>query len=371
MKLCCIFNIPSLYREKIYIELDKEFDCEWYFEKEDNDINLFDTNKLKSVKILSHSKFFKRFYRMKGLTSKLWYRKNIDAYLMIGTPMCVSIWILCFFIRIFQPKAKIYFWTHGWYGKETRGEAIIKKTFLKLADELFLYGNYAKNLLVKLGFDNNKIHVIHNSLSYNFQLQLRNQMKISNIYKTHFGNNNPVIIFIGRLTKVKKLDMLINVISNLKMNNEYYNLVFIGNGTERNSLEDLVKKLKLEDNVWFYGSCYDETINAELIYNADLCVAPGNVGLTAIHSLMFGCPVITHNDFKWQMPEFEAITPYKTGAFFTKDDTYSLGETISNWFKQYEKKRNDIRKLCYKEIDEQWNPYFQMNVIKSVLNKQL
>lgn len=39
MKLCCIFNIPSLYREKIYKEIDKEYDCEWYFEEEDNDIN--------------------------------------------------------------------------------------------------------------------------------------------------------------------------------------------------------------------------------------------------------------------------------------------------------------------------------------------
>lgn len=56
-------------------------------------------------------------------------------------------------------------------------------------------------------------------------------------------------------------------------------------------------------------------VNAELIYNADLCVAPGNIGLTAMHAMMFGCPCISHNDFSWQMPEFEAIVPYKTGNF--------------------------------------------------------
>lgn len=55
--------------------------------------------------------------------------------------------------------------------------------------------------------------------------------------------------------------------------------------------------------------------NAEFIYNADLCVSPGNVGLTAMHSLVFGCPVITHNCFEWQMPEFEAIQPGITGDF--------------------------------------------------------
>ena len=30
MKLCCIFNIPSLYREKIYKEIDKEYDCAFH-----------------------------------------------------------------------------------------------------------------------------------------------------------------------------------------------------------------------------------------------------------------------------------------------------------------------------------------------------
>ena len=53
-KICCIFNIPSFYREKIYLEIDKVYDCEWYFEQEDNGINLFDTNKLKKVNILQH-----------------------------------------------------------------------------------------------------------------------------------------------------------------------------------------------------------------------------------------------------------------------------------------------------------------------------
>lgn len=42
---------------------------------------------------------------------------------------------------------------------------------------------------------------------------------------------------------------------------------------------------RVDKNVWFYGSCYDEQTNAELIYNADMCVAPGNVGLTAIHAM--------------------------------------------------------------------------------------
>lgn len=367
-KICCIFNIPSLYREKIYLDIDQTYDCEWYFEQEDNGINLFDTKKLKKAHILKHGRFISRFYIMKGLVSMVWNnRKKYDRYLMVGTPLCVSLWELCFLLKIFQPKSKIYFWTHGWYGKESLAERIIKKTFFKLADGLFLYGNYAKELLIKEGFDEKRLYVIHNSLSYDVQMGLRKQMQASSVYLDHFGNTNPVLIFIGRLTPVKQLDMLVQAVADLKAKDQMYNLVFIGDGPMRASLEQCAENLNIKDQIWFYGACYDEKVNAELVYNADLCVAPGNIGLTAIHSLMFGCPALTHDDFRYQMPEFEAINPYHTGLFFKRGNQSSLNEKINEWFRVNGEHRDYVRKLCYKEIDNQWNPMFQMNVFQNVL----
>ena len=67
-----------------------------------------------------------------------------------------------------------------------------------------------------------------------------------------------------------------------------------------------------------YGETFDEAEISKLLNHADLCVSPGNVGLTAMHALAYGVPVATHNDFKNQMPEFEAITPGKTGFSLRK-----------------------------------------------------
>ena len=366
-KLCCVFNIPSLYRESIYMDIDKEYECEWFFEKECVDVALFDTSKLKSVHILEHKDIIGRAYRMKGLTGMLWRRNSFDAYVMVGAPMCVSLWVLCILLKVFHPMKKIIFWTHGWYGKESRLERIIKKTFLKLADELLLYGNYAKGLLIKQGFKVEKMHVIHNSLSYDIQLSFRRQMTLTEVYSNHFGNDNPVLLFIGRLTPVKKLDMLVDVISLLKEKGEKYNLALVGNGSERDALERKVNERNISDQVWFYGASYDEKINAELIYNADLCVAPGNIGLTAIHALMYGCPAITHNDFAYQMPEFEAIVPNKTGNFFERGNVSSLTNVIEVWFKDNESRRDEVREYCYKEVDNYWTPVYQMNVLKQAI----
>lgn len=231
----------------------------------------------------------------------------------------------------------------------------------------FIYGDRAKKLLIEQGIPKEKLFVIHNSLDYDTQKLLRKRMVSSDIYMTHFKNDYPNLIFIGRLTKVKKLDMIIDALVMLKKNGENYNMIFVGDGSERENLEKKVTTMCLQDNVWFYGACYDERKNAELVYNADLCVSPGNVGLTAIHALMFGCPVITHNSFEWQMPEYEAIQAGLTGDFFEKDNVEDLSNIISRWFAGRQKLRDEVREACFKEIDTNWNPYYQMDIIKKNL----
>ena len=366
-KLCCIFNIPSLYREAIYLDIDKSYDCEWFFEKENIDIALFDTSKLRNTHLLEHCKLIGRLYRMKGLTREVLAVKDAEAYLMVGVPMCFSIWVLCLVLKLFHPKRRVYFWTHGWYGKESRFQYVVKKAFLKLADGLFLYGNHARNLLVEEGFAPDKLHVIHNSLSYDVQLALRRQLHEDDVFKSHFGNDNPVLLFIGRLTTVKRLDLLLETVSILRNEGKVFNLVFVGDGVEKERLLKRAKDFGISGQTWFYGACYDEKTNAQLIYNADLCVAPGNIGLTAIHVLMFGCPAVTHSDMAYQMPEAEAIKPGQTGAFFERGNAQSLAEAVSDWFNENGNDRERVRQACYSEIDDNWTPEFQMNVLRTVL----
>ena len=143
--------------------------------------------------------------------------------------------------------------------------------------------------------------------------------------------------------------------------------LFVGDGVEKESLIAQANQLGLQEQVWFYGECYDEEENARLIHNADLCVAPGNVGLTSIHSLMFGTPVLTHNDFKWQMPEFEVIKEWKTGCFFERDNVSDLATKITQWFNINGNDRETVRKACYEVIDTEWNPHYQMEVIKKIM----
>ena len=67
------------------------------------------------------------------------------------------------------------------------------------------------------------------------------------------------------------------MVSNLQNKGINTNIVFIGKGSDSEKLKYKVQELNLNASVWFYGSCYDENRIAELIYNADICLSPGNV----------------------------------------------------------------------------------------------
>lgn len=364
MKLCVIYNFAAHYRQSIFKLMDDTFDCVWYFGKSNQDIKKMDYSIFKGEINEVETKRLGRLTFQIGILKLLC---KYDRFLMLGDSRSVSTWLFLL-LEKFLPHKKVYLWSHGVYGKESFLEMYIKKIVFSLADGIFLYNNYARELMIKKGFIPKKLHVIHNSLDYERQVYLRKNISSSDIYKEHFRNNNPTLIFIGRLTKVKKLDMLLDAVKILSKQGHNYNLVFVGDGSEKICLEEKTRALNLEKNIWFYGACYDEFTNSILIYNADLCVAPGNVGLTAMHTMVFGTPVLTHNDFKWQMPEFEAIKPGKTGDFFKSGDIDSLVEKLHNWFVVNSDRRNEIRFACYNEIDTSWTPQFQLGILKKGMN---
>lgn len=359
-KLCLILNVAPHYRKGIFERIDKEYDAYFVTGTQNADIKPLDMSNFR------HPVVYTRDIIVKG--RKIWQKgilkyafKDYEDIIISGDIRKINHWI---FLVVCKLKGKkTYAWTHGWYGKETTASSWIKRRFYGLYYGLFLYGNHAKELMIKEGFDKNRLFVIHNSLDYEHQIGMRKTILQSEVYQKHFGNNNKVIIFIGRLTMVKHLDMLIEALPRIK---EECNLVFVGGGVEKEKLEKLAVEKGLNDRIWFYGPCYEEKTNAELIYNADLCVAPGNVGLTAMHTMVFGTPVISHNCFKWQMPEYEAIKQGTTGDFFEYMNLQSMIDTIQKWFDNHSD-RDNVRNACFNEIDSYWNPDFQIEVIKSVI----
>jgi len=363
-RICLIYNYAQHYRTNIFMLMDRELPIDFVFGDKYLDVKKMDYSLLENFK--------EEVKNRKFLCDPFTYQSNVlsllqskyTTFLMLGDLHCVSTWLMLILGRVFRKK--VFLWSHGWYGKENKLKVVLKKIFFGLAKGTFLYGDYAKGLMIKAGLKEEKLFTIYNSLMYSEHIILRKMLLENQIYNRHFNNSRKNLIFIGRLTKQKRIDLLIESLVELKKKKQSCNLIIVGSGEKEEDLKNLTKALGLEKEVWFYGACYDEKALSNLIFNADLCVSPGNVGLTAIHSLTFGTPVVTHNNFPLQMPEFEVIEEGVTGSFFEYGNVPSLAEAISSWFFA-EKDRGDIRKNCYKTIDAKWNPYYQIEVFKNIL----
>ena len=361
-KVCCIFNTPAHYCKSIYSLMDKTFNCSFVFGDDAPTVKRFDTTHLKDCSF-NHYKYLGKVLFVPGMIKYAF--KNYNYYIINPATNSFSMWLFLITLKLF-PSKKVYTWTHGMYGYENKRQLFFKKLQYQLCDGEFVYGDYAIELMKKRGYDGRRLYPIHNSLDYESQLALRNTQLESDVYTNHFGNNKPVVVMIGRLNKRKKLPMLLEAAEKLKKQGLIINVVFIGDGEEKENLVQLARKMSLEPQVWMYGACYDEKENAELLYNADLCVMPGDIGLTAIHSMMFGLPVITHDSFPNHGPEFEVIKPNVTGTFFKNDDVDSLATNIKGWLNK-DSNRDEIRQSCYNIIDTEWNPDYQIRILKTVL----
>ncbi|SIR15213.1 glycosyltransferase [Chryseobacterium indoltheticum] len=355
---CCLFNYASHYRLPIYKKIDEELNADFYFGTIPGcTIKKFNYQDLHNFKKEFKTLKFKNCYWYIGSLKLLF--KPYENYILTGDPLILSNWIILVWAKISGKKT--YFWTHGWYGRETTIKKLIKKCYFGLATEIFLYGEYAKELMIKEGFDENKLHTIYNSLDYEKQILVRDSLKSSDIYRDHFKNNHPVIIYIGRIQRSKKIELAIEAMLLLQQQNLYVNFVILGESKDYD-FKNEIERYGLKDFIWLVGACYDEEQIGNYIFNANICVSPGNVGLTAIHSLMYGTPVITHNNFPNQGPEFETIIEEKTGMFFKENNIEDLADKISYLI------NNPVqREDCYKVIDEKWNVNNQVRILENIL----
>ncbi|MGV8962765.1 MAG: glycosyltransferase family 4 protein [Candidatus Saccharimonadaceae bacterium] len=350
--------------------MDKEFKCDFYFgDQVDTPIKQMDINELSGYrKTVKNIKIFKNKYIWQKEVVSLVFN-NYKYFILTGDHRILSNWVIAFLARLLNKKVLI--WMHGLKSKrELHWKSKLKiYPFYTMSNIFLIYSDYSRNIMIKKGFNPQKMFCIYNSLDYNNQLQVRAKLTKTDIYSDHFKNNIPVLIYIGRIQRVKKIDLILVSMLILKQRGVNCNLVIVGENADELSFKKQISDAGLESNVWIYGPTYEEEIIGELIYNADVCVSPGNVGLTAMHCFTYGTPVITNDNFETQMPEFEVIESGLNGDFFEEDNIWDLSDKISNWIALEERKREDVRLSAYRIIDEKYNPQYQIEVLKKVLNQ--
>jgi glycosyltransferase involved in cell wall biosynthesis len=173
---------------------------------------------------------------------------------------------------------KFIFTPHGSYNRiALRKNGFLKRIYFNLFELKMLKNASLVHVLGKSeseGLDEISSELEVHRVPYGFELS-------STIYQNENSINESYTIgFCGRIDiYTKGLDVLLNAFAVFLESNSNAKLWIIGDGIERQKLENKAKKLKIFNSVVFYGSRYGNEKN-ELIAQLDLFVHPSrNEGL--------------------------------------------------------------------------------------------
>lgn len=318
---------------------------------------------------IRHARAATRILRLPRLPALYWqpgalrmvWRERPDVIIALGSPYSLTAWALCLLGKSLD--IPVLLWGHGLQGDEGGAKWWLRRAFYRLADGQLLYGDHAKALLVGKGFNPDSLHVVYNSLDYDRQSEIAAGMRPEAVQAWRLaqgiGPGEPMVVFTGRLQPAKRLDLLIEAVGRLGKRGLRVHAVLVGDGVLRSELAGQAEALGMADRVHFLGECHDEQLLGLVIAAADACVVPDSAGLTVMHALAYGTPVILHDRPERHCPEWEAVREGVTGFFYRYGDVGDLAAKIELAVRPVPK-RGAMAPACMQVIRERYNPRRQV-----------
>lgn len=155
-----------------------------------------------------------------------------------------------------------------------------RRMFWNVLDGMIAYSQRGAEQYRQVGFPPEWVFVAPNAVARRPERPLPQ--------RTAFFTEQPIVLFVGRLQKRKRIDNLLQACAALP--GEYQpRLVIVGEGPARQEFEALARQVY--PRAEFTGAKYGSELEA-LFLAADLFVLPGSGGLAIQQAMTFGLPVI-------------------------------------------------------------------------------
>jgi len=241
-------------------------------------------------------------------------------------------------------KRPFVFHFHSTEGGRTGDGSSTIKEIERLASQkadMIVTVSYAmRSELVKLGVDEEKIRVVYNGVDpekYN-QSRLKEEDILKLRERLGIGENEFMILFIGRLSWVKGADTLLQAMPLILREVPEAKLVILGRGEQEGLLKGMASNLGVEDRVIFEFQYVGEEERILHYAASDLVVLPSKYepfGIVCTEAMSVGKPVVVGakgtSGFREQViPYGEEITGFHIDPYDPHDIAKFVVEILKN-----------------------------------------
>ncbi len=157
---------------------------------------------------------------------------------------------------------------------ELPGEVVAKyvASFYNKCDYVWSVNKGTANTLKEYGYKG-EITVIPNGCD--MPITHRDEAERKNLAQKYDVNpQEPMLLFVGRLTYLKNVHLIVKALSALKRRGKKFSMLMVGSGEDEKKLRELVKKLELDEIVKFAGKVMDRGELSKIYSSCDLFVFP-------------------------------------------------------------------------------------------------
>jgi len=333
-KLVIVQTVTPDYRYGLFKEIKKSIKEQFelyggssYFDssiKSDKNINK------KNIK----NYFF--FNRKLLFQTGIWHLLFKDVTIVLEmNPRIISNWIFLI-IRKFLNKETVL-WGHAWSksGKKSRPEKL-RNLMKHLSSKIIVYSNSQKKELKE-------------RMPKKVILAAPNAIISANRMTTLIPEEQLNLIYVGRLTEHKKPFFLVEAF--VKKIDEYpknTKLLIVGDGVEKERIEEYVINNKLENRIELKGHIGDYETLRNLYASSLFSVSPSLAGLSITQSFGFGVPMLI-SEQEQHGPEIEAVNLNTNALYFESNNIEDFNKVLINAFNNREywfNQRKDIVNFC-------------------------
>lgn len=261
-------------------------------------------------------------------------RNRPDIVLTCANPRLVSYWLTLLLCRFLG----IVCYSHGQgvyrYANPGLSKRIMYRCMVWLSTKYICYTELSRNSLAKLGCSLDKLKVADNSVLLG-----------STIPPSMKSGSESGVLFVGRLRKGCRLDLLIEAIQALKDQGREIVLHVVGGG----ELEGFYKEnFSFCKWIVWHGAVHDDAQIAHLSRFCRIGCYPGDAGLSVVHMFGLSLPPVVHGSLSEHMgPEPSYIVDEVNGYFFDKRSDTSLYEILKKVWDSPCEKLSSVSKAAY------------------------